>query len=95
MGNILLRKRQVQSYAGTGSRPEDACENLEQILISKFKSAIVTIGPENLTPMVASPRANAVHRVCLANINGKQYNVKITKEGMINGTVLYTAIVRV
>jgi len=94
MGNTLLKKKQLESYSGVGDNPENACKNLEEILIKVTRSAIVTLGPENLAPMIASPRANAVNRVCLATINGKQHSVKITKQNKLDGTVEYTATVR-
>ena len=94
MGNSLLRKRNLELCSAIGETPEQACKNLEENLIKISRSAIVTIGPENLAPMIASPRANAVNRVCLATINGKQYNVKISKENSPEGKVEYTATVR-
>jgi hypothetical protein len=94
MGNSLFRKRPLELYSAVGETPEEACKNLEEILIKVTRSAIVTLGPENLAPMIASPRPSTVNRVCLATINGKQCSVKITKEPKSDGKLQYAATVR-
>lgn len=102
MGNSLLRKKELQIYTGLGSCPEGACKDLEQIIIltDVYKSVIITLGPEDLTHLIASPRSGAVNRLCLAALDGKQYDVRITKENKttkgdkIDNTMIYKATLR-
>lgn len=114
MGSNVSKQK---TYVGHGSTPENACKNIEAIIINsnntadktdnaddkkkpkkKYSSVIVTLGPEDLTPIIKSPRANVVDRLALATIDGKEYNVTITKNDSTQAVITslqYVATIKV